>query len=85
MCATKKGTAQLFVTLYTVSIYLSVDKQLIGTLFEAHIVPRVPRNPNFSTGSLLRPSRGDFLKYRDLKGSTNKRDTQRETKKTLRF
>ena len=33
-----KGSDQLFATLYTLYIYPSVHKQLIRTLFEAHIV-----------------------------------------------
>ena len=32
----EKGSNQLFVTLYTLSIYPSVHKQLIQTLFAAH-------------------------------------------------
>ena len=34
----ENGLNQLIVTLYTLSIYPSVHKQLIRTLFEAHIV-----------------------------------------------
>ena len=34
----EKGSDQLFVTLYTLSIYPSVHLQLIRTLFEAHIL-----------------------------------------------
>ena len=34
----KNGSNQLIVTLYTLSIYPSVHKQLIRTFFEAHIV-----------------------------------------------
>ena len=34
----EKGLDQLIVTLYTLSIYPSVHKQLIWTLFEEHIV-----------------------------------------------
>ena len=34
----EKGSDQLIVPLYTLSIYLSVHNQLIRTLFEAHIV-----------------------------------------------
>ena len=34
----EKGSDQLFVTLNTLSIYPFVHKQLIRTLFEAHIV-----------------------------------------------
>ena len=33
-----KGSEQLIVTLCTQSIYPSVQKQIIGTLFEAHLV-----------------------------------------------
>ena len=35
---TEKGSGQLFVTLYTLSIYPSVHIQLIRTLFETHKV-----------------------------------------------
>ena len=38
MCDSKKATDQLFVTLYTRSIYPSLHKQLFRTLFEAQIL-----------------------------------------------
>ena len=37
-CVPRKVSDQLFVPLYTLSIYPCVHKQLIRTLFEAHIV-----------------------------------------------
>ena len=37
----ENGSDQLIVTLYTLSIYTSVHKQLIRTIFEAHIVPEL--------------------------------------------